>query len=339
MIRNLHPLVRRACAAATIAAGLSIAVAAGLSIAGPPALAAEQPFSTWLGEFRQEALTKGIQPQVLDAALAGVEPIPRVIELDRRQPEGTMTFAEYRSRVVSQQRIDNGRQLLQENATLLEDVQRRYGVPARFIVALWGVETSYGRVTGNFSVVGALATLAYDGRRAAFFRGELLNALRILQQGHITPAAMRGSWAGAMGQSQFMPSSFLSFAVDHDGDGRRDIWGNRADIFASIANYLASSGWVSGLTWGREVRLPPGLAAGGADDRRPLTEWARRGVVQVDGSPLPVADVATGLVAPDRDAPAPVFAVYENYRVLLRWNRSNYFALAVSELADRIASP
>ncbi|WP_374450082.1 lytic transglycosylase domain-containing protein [Stella sp.] len=318
-----------------------LAVAAGLLPTGLPAVAQanEQPFPVWLGEFRQEALTNGISPAVLEAVLTGLEPIPRVIELDRRQPEGTMTFATYRTRVVAEPRIQQGRQMLQENAGLLAEVERRYGVPARFIVALWGIETSYGRVTGNFPVVASLATLAYDGRRAAFFRSELLNALRILQQGHITPDAMLGSWAGAMGQSQFMPSSFLNHAVDLDGDGRRDIWNSRADVLGSIANYLASSGWVGGFTWGREVRLPAGMVAAGADEQRPLAEWARFGVVQADGSPLPAADVAAGIVTPERDGSGPSFIVYENYRVLMRWNRSNYFALAVSDLADRIVQP
>lgn len=315
-----------------------IALAAGLLLPAA-ASASGQPFPVWLGEFRQEALTSGISPHLLEAVLTGLEPIPRVIELDRRQPEGTMTFATYRRRVVSEARVRQGRAMLEENAAILEEVRRRYGVPARFIVALWGVETSYGRVTGNYSVVASLATLAHDGRRASFFRGELLNALRILQQGHITPDAMLGSWAGAMGQSQFMPSSFLAFAVDQDGDGRRDIWNSRPDVFASIANYLASSGWVSGLTWGRAARLPPGMTAAGADERRPLPEWSRLGVVQADGTPLPAVDVPAGLVTPERDGSGPSFVVYENYRVLLRWNRSNYFGLAVSELADRIVEP
>ncbi|MCC7273083.1 MAG: lytic murein transglycosylase [Alphaproteobacteria bacterium] len=320
---------------------LAVAVALTLASVAGPAMANEQPFDAWLAELRQEALGRGIAPATLDAAFVGIEPIPRVIELDRRQPEGTMTFAEYRTRVVSPQRIETGRQKLAEHAMLLKEVERRYGVPARFIVALWGVETGYGRNMGTYPVVGALATLAYDGRRAAFFRSELLNALRILQEGHIAPAAMRGSWAGAMGQSQFMPSSFLRFAVDYDGDGRRDIWGTQGDVFASIANYLASSGWVSGLVWGRPVLVPAGFdrEASGADNRRPLGDWTRRGVRQIDGKPLPAADVQAGIVLPERDAQAPAFVVYENFRVLLRWNRSNYFALAVSELADRIAAP
>ncbi|MGE0726163.1 MAG: lytic transglycosylase domain-containing protein, partial [Alphaproteobacteria bacterium] len=199
---------------------------------------------------------------------------------------------------------------------------------------------SYGRITGNFSVVAALATLAYDGRRASYFRSELLNALRILQEGHISPAAMRGSWAGAMGQNQFMPSSFLRFAVDHDGDGRRDIWGTQADVFASIANYLAGSGWNQGQTWGRPVLLPAGFDAGlaGSDGRRALDRWSRLGVVQADGSPLPASDLAAEIVLPAKRL-QPAFVTYDNYRVLLRWNRSNYFALAVSEIADRIAAP
>ncbi len=323
------------------AIGAWLALAAGILPGALPAATqgAEQPFPVWLGEFRQEALTSGISPHLLEAVLTGLEPIPRVIELDRRQPEGTMTFATYRSRVVAEPRIQQGRQMLLENAALLEEIQRRYGVPARFIVALWGLETSYGRVTGSFPVVASLATLAHDGRRSAFFRGELLNALRILQQGHITPDAMLGSWAGAMGQSQFMPSSFLSFAVDQDGDGRRDIWRSRADVLGSIANYLARSGWAGTVTWGPEVRLPVGMATAGADEMKSLPEWSRLGVVLADGSPLPAAEIQAGIVVPERDGTGPAYIVYPNYRVLMRWNRSNYFALAVSELADRIGQP
>ncbi|BBK31969.1 hypothetical protein STHU_26030 [Allostella humosa] len=335
-------------AAAILAAGLALGgpalgVMGAAGLPARPAAAAEQPFPVWLDELRREALAGGISPGVLDRALAGLEPNPRVIELDRRQPEGTMTFATYRTRVVARQRIDQGRQLLADNRQLLAAVEQRYGVPAPFIVALWGVETSYGRVTGNFPVVTSLATLAYDGRRAELFRGELINALRILDQGHITADGMLGSWAGAMGQSQFMPSSFLNFAVDYDGDGRRDIWGTRSDVFASIANYLSSSGWTPG-GWGREVRVPAGMvlptsAIAGADDQRPMAEWAARGLVQADGSPLPMDGSTAGLVLPERDGTGPAFLVHPNYRVLLRWNRSTYFALAVSELADRLAQP
>lgn len=336
MVRLLFLSVRRVTAAALLGVA---AVAAPVAVG--PAAANDQPFDVWLAGVRVDAQGRGIAPATLDAAFAGIEPIPRVIELDRRQPEGTMTFAEYRQRVVSQQRVETGRQKLVEHAPLLKEVERRYGVPARFIVALWGVETGFGRNTGSYPVVGALATLAYDGRRAEFFRSELMNALRILQEGHISVAAMRGSWAGAMGQNQFMPSSFLRFAVDYDGDGRRDIWTSQGDVFASIANYLASSGWVSGLIWGRPVLLPAGFdrESSGADNRRSLVDWSRRGVRQIDGGPLPPVDIQAGIVMPERDAPRPAFAVYENFRVLLRWNRSNYFALAVSELADRIATP
>ena len=311
-----------------------------LTMVAGSAAAAERPFAEWLGDFRAEAMRKGVSAPILDAAFAGVEPIARVIELDRRQPESTLTFEEYRDRVVSAQRITDGRQRMIEHARILEQIQARYGVPARFIVALWGVETSYGRITGNFSVVGALATLAYDGRRSAYFRAELLNALRILQEGHISPTSMRGSWAGAMGQSQFMPSSFLRFAVDHDGDGRRDIWGTQSDVFASIANYLAGSGWNSGQTWGRAVRLPASFdtSLAGADGKRALARWSKLGVVQLDGSPLPASELLAEIVLPAKRA-SPAFATYDNFRVLLRWNRSNYFALAVSDLADRLAAP
>ena len=202
-------------------------------------LASAVTFDEWIAEVRAEAASRGVSEAVLDKAFSNVKPIPKVVELDRKQPEFRLKVDEYLSRVINQRRINTGRRLLAENADLLNEVAEQYGVQPRFIVALWGIETDYGRVTGGFPVIGALATLAYDGRRAAFFREQLLQALDILEQGHIAPAAMKGSWAGAMGQSQFMPSSFHSFAVEHDGDGDKDIWQSREDVFGSIANYLA----------------------------------------------------------------------------------------------------
>ena len=311
-------------------------------LATQPAPAAAETFRTWLDGVRAEARGRGVSHATLEVALADLQPIGRVIELDRKQPESTLTFEQYIDRVVSSARIERGRQRLDENWLALDQVSRRFGVPARFIVALWGIESDFGRVTGGYPVIGALATLAYDGRRAAFFRKELIDALLIVDKGDVAPADMLGSWAGAMGQSQFMPSSFHAYAVDQDGDGRRDIWGTLPDVFASTANYLARSGWDGSETWGREVRLPARFDKGliGADARRPLSEWAALGVRRADGGELPQANVAATLISGEKDGGGPYFLAYDNFRVLLKWNRSNYFALAVGRLADAIqASP
>ena len=294
-------------------------------------------FEAWLTQFRQEAAAEGISAATLEQALDGVEPIPEVIERDRRQPEGRLTFRDYNRRVLSPTRIERGRELMREHREVLERVAADYGVQPRFIVALWGTESSYGSFTGEFPVVSALATLAYEGRRAAFFRKELLQALRIVDQGDVTPAQMQGSWAGAMGQSQFMPSSYLAHAVDYDGDGRRDIWSTHADIFASIANYLAKAGWNSRYTWGRQVRLPekPEAVAAGLDVVRPLPEWHALGIRRANGHELPRVALDASLLQTD-DGEGPAYLVYNNFRVLMAWNRSTYFALTVGELADLI---
>lgn len=298
-----------------------------------PARAAE--FATWLAEFRAEAAAAGISAATLDSALNGIEPIPRVVELDRKQPEFTLTFADYLKRVVTAERIEKARKKFVENRELLQSVGKTFGVQPRFIVALWGIETDFGRLTGGFSVVQALATLAHDGRRSTYFRRELLNALKIIDAGHVAADAMKGSWAGAMGQCQFMPSSFLNFAVDQNGDGRKDIWTTPADVFASAANYLAKSGWRDDLTWGRPVRLPKGFDTALADlkIRKPLGEWQALGVRRIDGDDLPGRDLPASIVLPD-GAGGPAFAVYANYEAILKWNRSTYFASAVGSLAD-----
>lgn len=313
-----------------LAAGAVFAVSAPWRQAG-----AADDFGAWLANLRKEARGQGISDRTLDAALAGVEPIPRILELDRKQPEFTLTFDEYISRVVSQARIDRGRQLIAENKALLEQVASRYPVQPRFVVALWGIESDFGRLMGTYSVVAALATLAFDGRRSAYFRRELMDALRILEDGHVAPTAMKGSWAGAMGQSQFMPSSFVRFAVDFDGDGKRDIWGTRADVFASAANYLSRSGWQMDQTWGRAVRLPGDFDSGfvGHAVRKPLAEWQQLGVRRADGGALPARDVSASVLRPDGGR-GPAYLVYENFRVILKWNRSDYFGLAVGRLAD-----
>ena len=299
-----------------------------------------EDFQIWLEKLRVEAEGKGISPSVLDEALAGIQPIPRVIELDRRQPEFTLTFTQYRDRVVPQSRIKKGRVKYQENRDLLEEIGGKIGVQPRFIVALWGIETDFGRVTGGFKVIPALATLAHDGRRSAYFRKELLNALQILHEGHIAPKEMMGSWAGAMGQSQFMPSSFLAHAVDYDGDGRRDIWTTRPDVFASAANYLAKSGWRADQTWGREVKLPRDFDFALADlkVRKPIGGWQALGVRQPDGGDLPTRQLSASIVLPEKGKMSPAYLVYSNYRTTLRWNRSTYFALAVGLLSDGIGA-
>jgi len=325
------------------ALGVAFTLAAGAlpSMAHTPAApgAAGKLFADWLADLRTEAAGKGIKPEILSAALDGITPIPRVIELDRKQPEFTLTFRQYLDRVVPAARVEKGRQKLAENRSLLDVVARKYGVQARFIVAFWGIETDFGRITGGFPLVPALATLAYDGRRSAYFRKELLNALEILDGGHIAPKDMVGSWAGAMGQCQFMPSSFLNFAVDGDGDGRKDIWTNRKDVFASAANYLSRSGWKGDQTWGRQVRLPDGFDAKLADldVRKTLVEWQGLGVRRLDGSDLPVRDLSASMVLAEGDTPGgAAYLIYDNYRTILKWNRSTYFAVAVGTLADRI---
>ena len=213
-------------------------------------------FSAFLRGVEAEALGRGLRPETLAQALTGIEHLDKVIELDRRQPEFTMTWKTYQEKVVSHAKVERGRRMMKENHALLQTISRHYGVQPKYVVALWGIETDYGRVTGGYPVVSALATLAFDGRRSVYFRGELMNALQILDEGHISSSTMLGSWAGAMGQCQFMPSSFLKFAVDWNGDQRRDIWATRADVLASAANYLAQSGWKGDEGWGRAVRLP-----------------------------------------------------------------------------------
>jgi len=318
---------------------LASALLGGL-VAAATATAQEQSFDDWLRDVRVEALNKGISQGTLDSAFAGVQPIPRVIELDRRQPEFTLTFNQYMDRVVPASRIKKGQRKYLENRELLDPIGRQYGVQPRFIVALWGIETDFGRVTGGFPVIASLATLAHDGRRSAYFRGELFNALQILEEGHISADKMMGSWAGAMGQSQFMPSSFNRFAVDQDGDGRRDIWGTKADVFASAANYLARSGWRDDQTWGREVRVPGGFQPNlvGLKVRKPIGDWQTLGVRRVDGSDLPTRQLPASILLPQKDESVPAFMVYQNFRTVLKWNRSNYFALAVGKLSDGIGA-
>ena len=298
-------------------------------------------WQNWLRELRTEALNKGISQATLEAALRDIKPVKRVVELDRSQPEFKLTLSEYLKRVVSPARIKEARAKLNANRALLSRISATYGVQPRFLVALWGIESNFGRTTGGFDVIPALATLAYDGRRSAFFRKQLFHALTIIDEGHVTPEKMRGSWAGAMGQTQFMPSTFTSYAVDFDDDGRRDVWGSRADALASGANYLKRVGWNDNLTWGREVRLPPGFntdLAGRDKGGKTLATWQKLGVRRLDGRDLPQRDIKASLIIPDDDAQR-AFLAYDNYQALLKWNRSNYFVIAVGMIADALKEP
>ncbi len=296
----------------------------------------QQPFAEWLQELRAEALALGIRESILDMALATVEePIPRVVELDRSQPEFVQTFSNYLNNRLSQARINRGRALLQEHEELFSRIYEQYGVQPHYLVSFWALETNFGDFTGGFSVINALATLAYDPRRSGFFRNELLTALKILDEGHITVDAMTGSWAGAMGQCQFMPSTFDRYAIDGDGDGRIDIWNSLPDIFASAANFLSESGWQPDERWGREVVLPPGFdfTQTGTNVRKTVTEWNRLGVMRADGSPLGNASIQGSIILP-AGAQGPAFIAYNNFRTTMVWNRSTFYAISVGHLAD-----
>ncbi len=299
----------------------------------------EEPFDKWLDSFKKEAISKGISKEVVDQATKSIKPIPRIIELDRKQPEGTMSFAKYKKRVISDARVAQGRRLYKKHKDLLGKISKEYGVPPQYIVALWGIETSYGNNTGGFSVVEALATLAYDGRRSKFFRSELINALKIIDAGHISHDKMKGSWAGAMGQNQFMPSSFNRLAVDGNGDGKRDIWTSLPDVFASTANYLHKSGWIEDQRWGRRVRLPKNMKKSqiGLKVKHDLQTWKNLGVKLLGGQDIPVVKgMKASIVAPD-GLSGETYLVYHNFRVIMKWNKSTYFATSVGLLADQIA--
>jgi membrane-bound lytic murein transglycosylase B len=302
---------------------------------------AEESFHDWLTHFRQEALRDGVSQQTIDKALPDFQPIQRVIDLDRKQPELKWTFEQYRKQVVNKTRVKHGREMMKKHAKLLNAMSKKYGVPPQYIVALWGIETNYGQSFGNFETVKALATLAWEGRRADFFKGELIKALRIIDEGHIGVHEMKGSWAGAMGHNQFMPSSFLKFAQDGDGDGKKDIWHDLADVFASTANYLSASGWHADERWGRAVKLPKHFDQGhiGLGSSKTLEEWKKLGVKLPNGGVLPVAPgIRASLVAPD-GLSGPAYLVYDNYKVIMKWNRSTFFATSVGLLADAIAAP
>jgi membrane-bound lytic murein transglycosylase B len=307
------------------------------SLLAVPALAQEQSFEEWLLDLRAEAMNLGISAATLDAALASVEaPIPRVLELDRSQPEFVQTFSGYMRNRLSDARIARGQKLLEDYADLFSRIQAEYGVQPHYLVSFWALESNFGDFTGGFSVINALATLAYDPRRSDMFRTELLTALRIIQEGHIAADSMTGSWAGAMGQCQFMPSTFYNYARDGDGDGRIDIWNSVPDVMTSAANYLSQNGWQGDERWGREVVLPAGFdfTQTGTGVRKTVTDWNRLGIRRTDGAPLGNADMLGSIVLP-AGAQGPAFLTYQNYRTTMVWNRSTFYAISVGHLADR----
>ncbi len=314
-----------------------------LSSAG--SAAAPQDWAEWLAGFRTKAAGEGISEATLNAALTGLEPVQSILERDRKQPEYTLTFPQYRDRVVTPAKIKRGQEMAAEHAELLERISAKYGVQSRFILAIWGIESFYGKHTGKDSVVASLATLSYDRRRSSFFQKQLIAALRMVDKGYIDLETMKGSWAGAMGQPQFIPTSYLAYAVDEDGDGHRDIWNSLPDIFGSIANYLAQHGWQSDHTWGRAVQVPKAVrgswAAISEDDKkskpRSLADWNAKGIRKENGAALPGRDLPTVLVAPD-GAANMIFATYPNYRRILNYNPSHLYALAVGLLSDGIES-
>jgi membrane-bound lytic murein transglycosylase B len=278
--------------------------------AATPSVDQSADFAAWLGALRSEAADEGISPATLDAAFAGVTaPLPRVLELDRSQPEFVQTFSGYMKNRLSDARIRRGREMLELHRDLFRDIEGRYGVQPQYLVAFWALESNFGDYTGGFSVIDA---------------------------GHISSSAMTGSWAGAMGQCQFMPSTFAGYAVDGDGDGRIDIWQSLPDVMHSAANYLSRAGWRRGERWGREVVLPAGFdfALAGTGVRRTVSEWAALGVLRADGSALGQADLEASVILP-AGAAGPAFLGYNNFRTTMVWNRSTFYAISVGHLADR----
>lgn len=302
-----------------------------------PAQAQDSDFVAWLDSVKQEALARGISQTTLERALNQTRPIDKVLDLDQRQPEFIDTFWNYIDRRITPERIQKGRDHLDKHQPLLASIENRHKVPPRFLVAFWAMETNFGQYTGGFPVIDALATLAYDARRAEFFRGELLAALEILDAGHIDVAGMSGSWAGAMGQMQFMPTTFQNYALDADGDGRADLWNSLPDAFASAANYLDRIGWQADEIWGREVKLPRTFdwRLAGLDTKKTVKSWAALGVTLADGEALP-ASYSQGSVLLPQGHEGPAFLVYRNFEVIMTWNRSINYALSVALLADRL---
>ncbi|ABD68081.1 Lytic murein transglycosylase [Rhodoferax ferrireducens T118] len=310
---------------------------AGATPATLDAVENSQKFARWVAEFSATARTAGIDEATLHIAFDNARFLPRVIESDRAQPEFTRTPWDYLDTAVSALRVTRGQDKLLQLRQQIDPIAVRYGVPTEVLLAIWGMESSYGSFVGDLPTIDALATLGFEGRREAWARNQLLVALKILQSHDIVRVQMVGSWAGAMGQTQFLPSVFLAYAVDADGDGRRDIWGSVPDVMASTANFLVGSGWQAGQPWGAEVRLPPGFdyARTDADVRQPTAAWVGAGVQAMDGTVLP--SFADGSILLPAGARGPAFLVGSNFRTILRYNNSTSYALGVHLLAQRLA--
>ncbi len=314
----------------------------------------EQGFAEYVIKLKAEAIANGFSQRLVDESFAKVKFHKRAVKADRTQPEKVETLDTYLPKRVPQWKVDQARALYKKHQVLLNEIANKYQVQPRFIVALWGLETNFGKFTGGYNVISALSTLAYEGRRESFFKKQLMAALTILEQGHINIEDMKGSWAGAMGQNQFMPTSFLGYAVDGDGDGKIDIWHNQADVFSSMANYLQKEGWNNEMTWGRQVKLPKNfdntlaipkntgsrknwLKAWAASEKT-LAQWQELGVRRADGTNLPNVDIKAVLVFPDNEN-GRVYLAYDNYKSLMHWNLSYYFVSSVGLLSDQIKFP
>lgn len=297
---------------------------------------AKPNWGSWLTEFKQDAISDGIDPQFFDSVFSDVKPNKRVVNLDRSQPEHRLTYAKYRKTRADNFRINLGKKKYKKYQRLLEEVGTKYGVDPAIIVSLWGIESSYGHFMGNHSVIKALATLAFDKRRGEFFRKELLLALHIIQDGHVDPRKFVGEWAGGTGQPQFLPSSWKKFAVDHNQDGKKDIWTDQADVFASIANYLVGNGWHQGEPWAIEATAPAEFdyhLNTGYTIKKRISEWKAMGIRPAKGFNFPAQDLQAYMIKPYG---GPYIMAFHNFRVIMRYNRSTYYAGAVSYMADQI---
>jgi peptidoglycan lytic transglycosylase B len=329
---------------AVIMSAAAIVIAAQDPAPITPVAPLPPPFTEWLTAFRAEAAERGIRPEILDHAFAGVEPVEQILERDRSQAEFTLNLDSYLRRRLTPSFIRTAQKMYAGRRSLLTKVGEKYGVSPRVVVAVWGLESNFGRFAGVRPTIPTLATLAYDQRRSAMFRNELFSALEILNRGDIELDHLKGSWAGALGQPQFMPSSYLQYAEDFDGDGRRDIWTSEPDVFASVANYLKQHGWTKGDSWGREVKLVgkaaesvPVREAGcraerAMTDPKPLKDWRKMGVKTMSGAPVPASSREASLMRAGKRS----FLFYANYDAILAYNCAHTYALSVALLSDRL---
>lgn len=315
----------------------------------------EKPsFDKYVAKIKAEAISKGYNKAVVNQALGNLTYRKKVVKADKSQPEVRQTLDTYLPKRVNDWVVKKARNLYKDNQALLDQIGEEYGVQPRFIVALWGLESAFGKYTGDHSVFASLVTLAYEGRRESLYRPQVFAALEIIKRGENTVKGLKGSWAGAMGQTQFMPTSYLHYAVDYNGDGKKDIWHSKEDVFASIANYLKKEGWNNSMTWGRQVTLPEAFDAGVSVEKgsksltqwlkkwrkaeKSLAHWSEMGIVRTNGKALPVRDLKAALILPD-DKKGRAYLAYNNFKTLMHWNRSYYFVTSVGYLADRINYP